>query len=314
MKIKIITVFILSSLLAINSVVWASSSIDRVEKSLMEGRYDAAISEADRLIASHYGRTDELYYLKGLSELKLKRFDAARESFNYIVSKYPGSRKTFDARIGIGDSYMLAGDLNSAVGIYVGMTDEFRTDKNLPIIYSRLASCYKGLGLRDKAEYYENMAKRSAPLSFEAKGQVAVAQARATASQTTVVQPRVTAPPLAVAQDRVAASQTRATAPSSQIAAPVSNVRPKDSDEMDVVMATGQAISVQVGSFKNRRNAEKIAKKLAASGYESRIEIPVAQGDKIYRVKVGRMSSKSEAEALKARLEAAGYTTKICDD
>jgi tetratricopeptide (TPR) repeat protein len=280
MKIKIMAVVALSSFLAVNSVVWAGSSVDRVEKPFMEGRYDVCIAEADRLIASRYGQMDEIYYLKGLSELKLKRFDAARESFQYIASKYASSRKAFDARLGIGDSYMLAGDLNSAVGIYVGMLDSFRSDRNLPIVYSRLASCYKGLGVKDKAEYYQNMASQSAPLSFEAKGQVATVQARAAAPKASV---------------------------------PTSSMRPKDPEEMDVVMATGQAVSVQVGSFKNRRNAEKLAKKLAASGYDSRIEIPVASGEKLYRVKVGRASSQAEAEALKVRLEAAGYTTKICD-
>lgn len=275
-EIRILACIICILFLAVSSACASKGDVARVERAFMEGRYDAAVSEADRLIASRYGPAEELYYLKGLSELKLGRFDAARKSFKYIESKYPGSRKTFDARLGTGDSYMLAGDLSSAVGIYVGMLDTFRSDRNLPIVYSRLANCYQGLGVKDKAEYYQKMASESAPLSFEAKGQTAVTQARAATSK-------------------------------------VSNIRPKDSYEMDVAMATGQAMSVQVGSFKNRRNAEKLAKKLAASGYESRIEIPVAQGDKIYRVKVGRVSSRPEAEALKARLEAAGYTTKICD-
>lgn len=280
MKLKVITVVMFSALLAVTAVVWASSGISRVEQFFMEGRYDAALYEADRLIASHYGQMSELYYLKGLCELKLGRFGEARQSFNYITSKYPGSQKEFDARLGIGDSYMLAGDLSSAVGIYVGMADEFRSDKNLPLVYSRLASCYKGLGVKDKAEYYQKMAGQSAPLSFEAKGQAVVAS-------------------------------TRAAAPKRPT--PVSNITPKNTEEVDVVMATGQTISVQVGSFKNRRNAENLAKKLAAAGYESHIEIPVSAGEKLYRVKVGKASSRPEAQALAAKLNADGYTTKICD-
>ncbi len=266
-------------LFMISSTIYASTprmSYDRLEQLFLQGQFASVVSEADALIRAGYGPKDEIYYLKGLSELKLNKFDAARESFKYIAAKYPGSRKTFDARIGIGDSYMLAGDLNSAVGIYIGLTDEFRTNKNLPIIYSRLASCYRGLGVRDKAEYYKKMAGQTAPLSFEAKAAPAA--------------PKISVP-----------------------SAPVSNIQPKDTTEVDVILATGTVFSVQVGSFKNRRNAEKIAQKLSVSGYESRIEIPVAAGDKIYRVKVGRMSSKAEAEALKTRLEAAGYTTKICD-
>ena len=79
------------------------------------------------------------------------------------------------------------------------------------------------------------------------------------------------------------------------------------------MMATEKAISVQVGSFRNRINAEKLARKLASGGYESRVEMPVRQHDNMFRVKVGRLSSKGEAEALAAKLKAAGYNTKICD-
>jgi cell division septation protein DedD len=280
MKLKMIAVAVLCAFFTAGGAAWASSGIDRAEQFFMEGRYDAALYETDRLIASHYGQMGELYYLKGLCELKLNRFDEARGSFGYITSKYPGSPKAFDARLGTGDSYMLAGNLSSAVGIYVGMLDEFRSDMNLPVVYSRLASCYKTLGVKDKAEYYQNMASQSAPLSFEAKGQVVSAQ-------------------------------TKAAAPKQST--PASNIVPRKSEEVDVVMATGRPISVQVGSFKNRRNAENLAKKLAASGYESHIEIPVSAGEKLYRVKAGKASSRPEAQALAARLNADGYATKICD-
>ena len=257
---------VLSFMMLITTAYAAQENIADAEKSFLEGNYESTVLQAQRLIDARSSRRDEIYYLKGLSELKLNRFNDARESFNYIASKYPNSRKIFDARLGIGDSYMLAGDLNSAAGIYQGMLDDFRSNDNLPMVHSRLASCRKGLGSSDKA--------------------VAV-QARAAAPV------KVNAAPKTVA--------------------PASNISPRDSEDIDLVMATGRMISVQVGSFKNRRNAEKLAQKLAASGYESRIEIPVELHDKLYRVKVGRVSSMSEAEALRSRLKAAGYTTKICD-
>jgi len=271
------------------------ASYERLEGLFLEGRFDVVVFESKTLIDSGYGRREDMYYLKGLSELKLNRFADARESFGYITSKYPNSRKAFDVRLGTGDSYMLAGELNSAVGIYLRMLDDFRSDKNLPVVYSRLASCYNGLGVRDKADYYRNMANQASPLSFEAKGQIAVAPARTIAPSAQV----------AIAQTRAAASQVAI--------APTPATASQTSEDMDVILATDKTISVQVGSFKNRRNAEKLARKLTSAGYEGRVEIPVAQHDKLYRVKVGRVSSRLEADALQARLKAAGYATKICD-
>ena len=72
-------------------------------------------------------------------------------------------------------------------------------------------------------------------------------------------------------------------------------------------------ISVQVGSFKSERNANALSAKLTAKGYHSYVELPVAEGDRLYRVKIGRMISKGEADNLAARLSRDGYKTKICD-
>lgn len=259
-----------------------TDAVASVEAPFLAGNYEQAAAEAERMINSRSGNRDELYYLKGLSELKLKRYDRARESFEYITSRYSRSQKAFDARIGIGDSYMLAGDPAKAAEVYNGILNDRKADKNPSIVYSRLASCYSAMGIRTKADYYGDMAKRAAPMSFEAKGESVAAIAP---------------------KQYVKAPVTKA--------APVSGIRQREPEEMDVMMAA--AFSVQVGSFKNRRNAERLARKLASSGFESRIEIPVKKYDNMYRVKVGRPASRVEAEALEARLKASGYTTKICD-
>ena len=269
----------------------------------MEGRFSEVVSESAGMIDKGYGPKDEVYYLKALGELKLKRFDAAREDFAYIISRYPRTQKAFDSYVGIGDSYMLAGDLNTAIGEYNRVPDEFPSNKNLPIVYSRLAGCYNGLGLKDKADRYSAMANNASPLSFEARGQAVAA------SQSVV---RTAERPMAVAGPRPVPPQPKAVAPSTNIV-PKNASRIQSPEEMDVIMVKEGSISVQVGSFKNRRNAENLAKKLASSGYQSRVEIPVVQGDKIYRVKAGSVSTMAEAEALAARLKAAGYNTKICD-
>lgn len=72
-------------------------------------------------------------------------------------------------------------------------------------------------------------------------------------------------------------------------------------------------ISVQVGSFKNKRNAERVADKLSRQGFVSYVEIPQGS-DRLYRVKAGKFQSSRDAEALAVKLKAKGYRTKICSD
>jgi DedD protein len=72
--------------------------------------------------------------------------------------------------------------------------------------------------------------------------------------------------------------------------------------------------SVQAGSFKDKRNADKLAKKLAGQGYQSYVEMPASSRDKFYRVKVGSFVSKDEALKMASKLKTDGHRIKICTD
>ena len=213
----------------------ARTGIATIEKHFLEGNYNAVISESSALIDSGRGKKDELYYLKGLSELKSNKFSAARDSFNYIISKCSWSKKVFDAHLGIGDSYMLEGNNPKALSAYNDMVIKYDKDKNISIVYGRLSLCRSN---------QQNQIKRSPNPTSAEKGR----------------------------------------------------------------------ISVQVGSFKDKRNADKLAKKLAARGYESHVSIPVSSDDNYYRVKVGSFNSKPEAQKLESKLRSDGYRTKVCTD
>ena len=128
------------------SAAYAEADIAIVEKPFMEGRYEKAVSEAQQLIGEKARQRHEIYYLKGLSELKLKRFKEARESFEVIVSKYPKSNRVFDARVGIGDSFLLEGNTESAVMVYNEIKEKFPADKNIALVDSRLADCRQNAG------------------------------------------------------------------------------------------------------------------------------------------------------------------------
>lgn len=60
---------------------------------------------------------------------------------------------------------------------------------------------------------------------------------------------------------------------------------------------------VQVGSFSNRTNADKIAVQLKKKGFSSFIERADINGNRVYRVRVGPETSKSKAERMLAKLD-----------
>ncbi len=230
---KILIIAVILNLMIFSSV-YADMDISSVERLFLEGQYDKAERAAQSLIDQRSRQRYELYYLKGLSELKLNKLKEARESFGTIISKYPASNRIFDAHLGIGDSYMLEGNRQEAAKIYNDIAVRFPKDKNIALVKERLAA----EAIPGNADLKPNAIPRS-----ESKGY----------------------------------------------------------------------ISVQVGSFKNRRNAESLSKKLTGRGYGSYVELPMGSGDKLYRVKVGRLNSKEEADTIAAKLRRDGYNTKICD-
>lgn len=241
MKRSLIFIFVLFSALSFQMPAYcAESEIVSAETAFLEGKYDKAIYEAKRLIDARSRNRDELYYIKGLSELKIGKFDDARQSFEDLLSKYQRSRRTFDAHVGIGDSYLLEGNRSEAVKRYKEVLIKFPNDKNICIV-----------------------------------------------------------------QQKIKEAET-----------PDSVSTPKSSFMTPEIPRSeqGSAISVQVGSFKNKRNAEHMSQKLHSAGYESFVEIPTGPGDRLYRVKVGRLNSRQDAEALASRLRKSGYKVRICGD
>lgn len=250
------------------------ASFAAVEKIFLEGRYEDVVRDAGQLISARSYRQDELYYLKGLSELKLNRFEAARQSFKAIISNSPSSARRFDAQVGIGDSYLLEGNTDMAIKSYENTMKLFPAHKNAPAVYYRLAeACAKG-GDADKSKYYFDSAKLVAPLSFEAGHQ-----------------------PI-VEHNRIGPADI-----------PPQNIPAKISEK-----AAEKHVSIQVGSFKNKDNADKFAEKLSGQGFESHAEEGKTPEGTVYRIRVGKFATRDDARDTITRLKNRGYKIKICDD
>jgi len=254
----------------------AQASFAAIEKMFLEDRYEDVIDNSEQLILNRSYRRDELYYLKGLSQLKLNLFCNARESFNAIICARTNSARRFDAYIAIGDSYFLENNFDMAIKTYDDILGCLPENSNSPVIYYRLSGCYARCGDAGKAQYYFDTAALVAPLGFEAKNAPVVERVLAPAKA-------ITTPPIIEIKKAV-----------------------------EKIPETH--ISIQVGSFKNKANAENFAGKLSGQGFDSHTESAMASGEYVYRVRVGKFISKDEAHGTVIRLKNRGYNIKICDD
>lgn len=233
------------------SILYAESEIAKAEKAFLEGNYQKAIAEADRLIEEHCRQRDEVYYIKGMSELKTGRYGDARESFDKILTNYQRSKRSFDADMGIADSYFLESNTQRAALLYKDIIIRYPENNNLKLARSRLEACPKGSAI-DRVRAEENAGPKALPSSADA---------------------------------------------------------PKMKEERE-----GNETTIQVGSFKNKRNAQELNRRLLAKGYCSYVEAPSKANDNLFRVKIGKLSSMKEAQSLASKLKRDGFENRICDD
>jgi DedD protein len=90
---------------------------------------------------------------------------------------------------------------------------------------------------------------------------------------------------------------------------PAPAVPPREAPSMPRAHADGWA--VQVGSFSNQENAERLSSELAKGGYDVFVDRAVTTGKTWYRVRVGPVPDKETAEALATRLQAGGQTARV---
>jgi tetratricopeptide (TPR) repeat protein len=172
-KISIVAAIMISlsfGIITTNSEARTEGAVDpKVERAFLEGNYDKVLSDTTSRINARSNKSGELYYARGLANLKLNRFGVSRDDFNAILSKYPGTGRKFDAYMGIGDSYFLEGRFDDAVRSYEEMLVKFPGDANIPVVYYKIGCSYRKTGANSRADEYFEEAKRAAPLSFESR-------------------------------------------------------------------------------------------------------------------------------------------------
>ena len=123
------------------------------------------------------------------------------------------------------------------------------------------------------------------------------------------------APPLASADRTVAAEESSpAVTPPAPVASPApSHAAPATLERKASGVGTSAkgAWAVQLGSFANRTNAERLAQQLRQQGFHGSVSALTSGGRTLYRVRAGTAADRSSAEQLAARVKAAGHASTV---
>lgn len=123
--------------------------------------------------------------------------------------------------------------------------------------------------------------------------------------------PTVAQPPAAVAMaPEQVAREAAAIAPSAGPGRPTAAEAPRPASAPPAAVAR-QAWLVQVGTFSQKGNAERLAVSLRERGFEASVSPMVRGSQTLYRVRVGPAGTRDDATALARRLAAAGHSGQV---
>ena len=139
---------------------------------------------------------------------------------------------------------------------------------------------------------------RSTATEPDSAAGVEPAAAASTADSTPITEPTVSAPPTAVSP-----AATPSVPPSPTPRASVESAAPPPT--------SAGAWSVQIGSFANRGNVDKLVNQLKGQGYAAYVAPQGSGRSHRYRVRVGPVADRAAAERVLSRLKGQGHAGSI---
>lgn len=106
---------------------------------------------------------------------KMERGEDAIKQFTDVIRKYPQSIIAQDALMWLGDNALESGDLDSAIGYYQRLLDEFPGNAKLDLIYFELGQAYQAKGEVDRAINAFKEINNTAPTELYARARLAIA-------------------------------------------------------------------------------------------------------------------------------------------
>ncbi len=146
-------------------------NLGEAEEAYIRGDYDKTLDICKKTEGIYKGKSgiDTVYYLEGLSYLKLKNSGLARESFNKIISDNPKSEYAGLAELGIADAYLVDDKFEMAKEIYKIIVSNASYKSLHSAALYRLYQIAKKSSNTDVANDYKARIIKEFPMSFEAQ-------------------------------------------------------------------------------------------------------------------------------------------------
>jgi tetratricopeptide (TPR) repeat protein len=132
----------------------------------IKGDYKKAVDTC-RILARDRFLGEEGRYIMGLSFLKLRNYQQARENFKFVIENYRDSDIKEQLFLGVADSYYLQGDYDKAESYYKSLLRDFPGADYASVAYLRLAISQRKQGKWQESESCFNKLIRDYPTSME---------------------------------------------------------------------------------------------------------------------------------------------------
>lgn len=129
----------------------AEDPLDALRASFLRGEYERVVAASARLQGETGVAQDELFFLGGLSALRLQDLDAARRNFTRLLRDHPRSVWVPQAWMALGDSWQAGGDHARALETYRQLMADPRSGSLAPQLRLRVAEEELRLGRWDEA-------------------------------------------------------------------------------------------------------------------------------------------------------------------
>jgi tetratricopeptide (TPR) repeat protein len=239
-----------------------ASELEALKADFLQGNYRRVIFEGQAQVERrHLGNTDELNYILGLSYLKESKLDLARDCFRRVLNN-PKSKFGEEAALGLGDTYLVAGQFQQAEDIYNKLIAGNANSRQKPAVLYRLSQLEFKRGNHQKGNSYLFKLKKDFPLSPELRAikDISLAVPPAGAGEC-LVNPPVEAAGYSVQVGFFSSSNNAR--------------RLKDEllgkDYPAYVESFGRGYRVKVGRFKFKKDAQEMEDKLSRGGYQTKL-------------------------------------------
>lgn len=165
---KLKCIFIIVVLICQFSFISYAEGITDIEKLFLKKNYTGSIIEGRKLLSENlpYSQERHIYYLMGVSFLKLTNTDKARYYFKKAISSTEDSIAV-NSNIGIADAYFLDKDFHKAIDKYKDILSNYSYKVNKSNIYFKLGQGYRKIGAWSQSKKYFRRVRKDYPLSFE---------------------------------------------------------------------------------------------------------------------------------------------------